>query len=161
MRSLHPFYFGGGGGFLKWIKWNRFFVCWICVAHVWHPPLRNSPAERKFSTSYSTRHVCLPSACTWIHSDNWNINFSVGPAMTTKTNSQLTRQVRSSIYIPVRCCPPPSGSKAIPKDVPSMRSKWHMVIEGSHYTLSVSAGFLQLNSKCHIIYINIGLYQNL
>ena len=160
LHALHPFYFLWGSW--KWIIWNRFFVSWICFAHVCHPPLRNSPAERKLSTSYSIHLACLPPGCTWIHSDNWNINFLVGPPMATKTNSQLTRQVRSSIFIPVRFCPPPpSGCKAIPKaDVPSMRSKWHMVIEGNHYTLSGSANFLHLSTKCHVIYIIIDLYQN-
>ena len=36
-----------------------------------------------------------------------------------------------------------------------------MVIEGNHYTLSVSASFLHLSSKGHVIYIIIDLCQNL
>ena len=105
MRSIHPFYFLWGSW--KWIIWNRFFVSWICFAHVCHPPLRNSPDERKLSTSYWVHPACLPPAWTWVHSDNWNSNFLVGPTMATKTDSQLTRQVRSSIFIPVRFSPPP------------------------------------------------------
>ena len=158
MRSIHPFYFLWGSW--KWIIWNRFFVSWICFAHVSHPPLWNSPDERKLSTSYWVHPACLPPAWTWVHSDNWNLNFLVGPTMATKTISQLTRQVRSSMHIPVRF-PHPSGCKAFSKDVPSMRSKWHIVIEGNHYTLSVSANFLQLSSKGHVIYIINDLYQNL